>query len=408
MIPSSFVKHTCATGRRSARVVALVMLVFALAACRMPPFNTGLSLDVADVDDGGDASGGTLDVVFANDAGQGNSVFLNAEDGTGSLVDSGQALGSSDSKYVALGDLDNDGDSDAVFANANTFASAVYLNDGAGAFSPFDFAFATNDSFAIGLADTDGDGFLDFVIGDNNNANEYLFLEANDQTGGFDDGVADWQAATGEATSVLSLAIADFNNDGVQDMYAGSFNYPDVVYLGSPPSFDSSPYWFGANGTDTKSVAVGDLDGDGFLDVFVGRQNEENRAYLNDGTGDFSNNSWTSAFAEDTWGVALADLDGDGDLDAFVANNNAVNRVYLNDGAGSFSLGWESTLINLSHGVALGDLDGDGDIDAVVANDSDVQFNVAYMNNGDATFTAQEIPGTEPLKSDGVAVADLD
>ena len=45
-------------------------------------------------DDGGDGSGGTLDVVFANDAGQGNAVFLNAGDGTGTLVDSGQALGS--------------------------------------------------------------------------------------------------------------------------------------------------------------------------------------------------------------------------------------------------------------------------------------------------------------------------
>jgi hypothetical protein len=385
------------------------MLVFALAACRLPPFNTGLSLDIAGVDDGREASGGTVDVVFANDAGQGNAVFLNAEDGTGSLVDTGQALGSSDSKYVALGDLDNDGDSDAVFANANTSASAVYMNDGAGTFSPYDSAFATNDSFAIWLADTDADGFLDFVFGDNNNPNNYLFLERNDQTGGYEDGVANWEAAVGAVNNVLAIAIADFDDDGARDdMYAGAFNNSDVVYLGSAPAFEASPYWIGANGTDTKSVAAGDLDGDGFTDVFVGRQNEQNRAYLNDGTGDFSTNSWTSPFANDTWGVALADLDGDGDLDAFVANNNDVNRVYLNDGAGSFSPGWVSTVVNLSHGVALGDLDGDGDIDAVVANDSFGQFNVAYLNNGDATFAAQQIPGTDVLESDGVAVGHLD
>ncbi|NBF39421.1 MAG: hypothetical protein GVY14_03300 [Spirochaetes bacterium] len=375
----------------------------------MPPFNTGLSLDAAGVDDGGDGSGGTIDVVFANDAGQGNAVFLNAGDGTGRLIDTGQALGSANSKYVAVGDLDNDGDSDAVFANATGDDSAVYLNDGTGTFSPHSSAFSGNDSFAIGLADTDSDGFLDFVFGDNNNTNEYLFLERNDQIGGFEDGVANWQALVGEATSILSLAIADFDNDGFRDdMYAGAFNYPDVVYLGSPLAFVASPFWFGANGTDTKSVAAGDLNGDGNIDVFVGRQNEENRAYLNDGAGDFSNNVWTSPLAADTWGVALADLDGDGDLDAFVANSNDVNRVYLNDGTGSFSLGWQSTLVKLSHGVALGDLDGDGDVDAVVANDSFVQFNIAYMNNGDATFTGQQIPGTEALGSDGVAVGKLD
>jgi len=398
--------------RRGARVVALVILVLVVASCRMPPFNTGLSFDVAGVDDvrddGGDDSGGTLDVVFANDAGEGNAVFLNAGDGTGTLVDSGQALGSASSKYVAIGDLDNDGDADAVFANANPLASFVYVNDGTGYFSPSDSAFPTNDSFAIGLADTDGDGFLDFVFGDNNNTNDWLFLELNDQTGGFEDTNPNWQAGAGDVSNVLAVAIADFNSDSIQDMYVGAFNDTDVVYLGSPPDFTTPPSWVAANATATKSVAAGDLNGDGDVDVFVGREGEQNRAYLNNGTGDFSNNIWTSTASDDTWGVALADLDGDGDLDAFVANNNYVNRVYLNDGAGNFSLGWESTLVSLSHGVALGDLDGDGDVDAVVANDDNTQFNIAYINNGDATFTAQQIPGTDVMQSDGVAVGKLD
>ena len=59
---------------------------------------------------------------------------IRAPSGSGVFNDSGQTLGSSWSKNVALGDLDGDGDLDAIVANDGQ-PQYVYLNDGLGNFS---------------------------------------------------------------------------------------------------------------------------------------------------------------------------------------------------------------------------------------------------------------------------------
>ncbi len=53
---------------------------------------------------------------------------------TFAFTDSGQALGSSNSQSVALGDLDGDGDLDAMVANSFQ-ANTVWTNDGSGTFT---------------------------------------------------------------------------------------------------------------------------------------------------------------------------------------------------------------------------------------------------------------------------------
>ncbi len=60
-------------------------------------------------------------------------VWLN--DGSGTYVDSGQALGPEDlSRQVALGDLDGDGDLDAFAVNFNG-PNQVWTNNGDGTFA---------------------------------------------------------------------------------------------------------------------------------------------------------------------------------------------------------------------------------------------------------------------------------
>ena len=51
------------------------------------------------------------------------------------FVDSGQALGNSDSRSVALGDLDGDGDLDAMVANSGDQPNTVWTNDGNATFT---------------------------------------------------------------------------------------------------------------------------------------------------------------------------------------------------------------------------------------------------------------------------------
>ena len=79
------------------------------------------------------------------------------------MVDSGQSLGSSDSWSVALGDVDADGDLDAVFAYWSQ-PNKVRLNDGAGNLTDSGQNLGSSDSIGVALGDVDADGDLDAFV----------------------------------------------------------------------------------------------------------------------------------------------------------------------------------------------------------------------------------------------------
>ncbi|MGD1699258.1 beta strand repeat-containing protein [Dapis sp. BLCC M229] len=180
--------------------------------------------------------------------------------GAGSFTSTTNGLGSNRSLGVELGDIDGDGDIDAVFANIGN--DQIYLNDGSGNFSSTTTALGNTPSEDLALGDVDGDGDLDAVIAKLNQANR-VYL--NDGSGNFS-----------STTNAL-----------------GSYRSADV--------------------------SLGDVDGDGDLDAVFANVNQANRVYLNDGSGNFS--STTDALGSyRSADISLGDVDGDGDLDAVFAN----------------------------------------------------------------------------------------
>lgn len=155
------------------------------------------------------------------------------------------------------------------------------------------------------------------------------------------------------------------------------------------------------------SLAVADVNGDGAEDVFIGgAKGQEGTIYLHTSSGKLTAKKQTSfqtdANYEDT-AAAFFDADGDGDQDILVASggnelsqkSDYTPRLYLNDGKGAFakaSTPLPSAFQNMSV-VAPHDFDADGDIDVFIGSRSVVGvygIDPAHLfleNKGDGTFT---------------------
>jgi hypothetical protein len=163
---------------------------------------------------------------------------------------------------LVLDDFDGDGVTDLLAADFSSFPGAVNLlrGDGTGKFGPpAQLLGVPGGSLGLGVlasGDWNSDGHRDFVVGEGQTIATYL----NRGDGSFARSFA-------IDTVVWSLAVADFNGDGVSD-FALNTDGPAVgVLLGAgdgsfQPLDPSCPAGFFA-----RSLAAGDFDGDGAIDL---------------------------------------------------------------------------------------------------------------------------------------------
>jgi len=395
--------------------------------------------------------GGPPDLACRYGEGEPEVVWLGA--GDGAFTDSGQSLGGPPradfrSYGVALGDVDGDGDPDAVFANlarewveglGGGAPNQVWLNAGAGLMLPGALLGAEN-STDVALGDLDGDGDLDLFVtntghrGSGQDGAASTVWE-NDGRGGFTDS---GQRLASPAKRGNAVALGDLDGDGDLDAFVANTELNQVwvndgrgrfsdsmLRLGFPHSGGLSPH--------SSDVALGDFDGDGDLDAFVTNAGSApgeraNTVWRNDSPGGDAillTDTEQRLGDEYSFGVAIGDVDRDGDLDAFVANGGirgAPNMIWLNDGNGMFADSGQRLGNANSMGVALGPLtDGECDLDAVVVNlrwvpppddgatdcPAPARYDAVWVNDGGGVFTES---GLRLGDADGqaVALADLD
>jgi hypothetical protein len=128
-------------------------------------------LSVGDLDGDGDID---AIAVYLDD-----SAYVWLNDGTGNLISHPLTpeFGNGGIE-VTLGDIDGDGDLDAVIPRYNQLSQTIWVNDGAGNFSaPVCFAeFGGGYTMQVTMGDLDGDGDLDVVLTDNSNLDTTIWL----------------------------------------------------------------------------------------------------------------------------------------------------------------------------------------------------------------------------------------
>jgi hypothetical protein len=291
------------------------------------------------------------------------------------------------SRYIALGDLDGDGDLDALTTSCTGF-TRVYQNDGSGTFTDIqDIPYLSSCPLDANLGDLDGDGDLDAVLIDYNihglnrillnNGNGHFTESINPIPGQFD--------TYGE--------LGDLDGDGDLDLFvvSGGFETGSIrVWKNNGLAFFTMASDFDTVYEHT-GVALGDLDADGDLDAFTtGWGNTYNKVWLNDGSGAFSEAQVIPD--TNTYYPLLGDLNGDGYLDAYLSNGaypaDFPDEVWLNDGTGHFTDSGQHLETVSSAIPALGDLDADGDLDVYISGSYDfADQDEVWTNDGTGNFS---------------------
>ncbi|MCA8967993.1 MAG: VCBS repeat-containing protein, partial [Planctomycetes bacterium] len=170
-----------------------------------------------------------------------NLVWLN--NGHGSFSSNGQALGSRISQGVALGDVDGDGDIDAVVANNG--ANEIWLNNGSGQFTSSGQTLGSRNSQDVALADLDGDGDLDAYFAGYGADEVYV----NDGSGVF---TLNQSVGLNQG---IGVGLANLDNDGQPEI-----TEDDVVTFSSGTLTDND---FDIDTTDILTIVAVDDLGDG-------------------------------------------------------------------------------------------------------------------------------------------------
>ncbi|HYM59774.1 MAG TPA: CRTAC1 family protein [Thermoanaerobaculia bacterium] len=245
----------------------------------------------------------------------------------------------------------------------------------------------------IAAEDVDNDGNVDVLLLGGGGIKLYL----NEGNGHFRDATAEsglvWKRPDGTFGEPRQPIIADFDNDGLQDILITYVDDDHRLFrnLGHGHFQDvTESCGLGGKGLVGGPATAIDFDGDGLLDLYIGyfgdyihgtlptlsRYNDNalpNKLFRNKGNFKFEdvtegsgvdNRGWTQA-------VGHADIDGDGREDLICGNDFGVNAYYRNLGNGKFEnvahqLGLDKASFTMNIGIT--DLNRDGFPDFYISN----------------------------------------
>lgn len=388
-----------------------------------------LGAGVAFVDADGD---GWQDLLFVNGRnwpGQSGAPAYPAlyhNNGNGTFTDITRTAGLAVEMYgmgVSVGDYDNDGDSDIYITALGP--NHLFRNNG-GKFEDVTAKAGVGDpgfSTSAVWFDYDRDGKLDLFVGNYVawSAEKDLFCTLNGKTKSYctpesykgqsptlyhNNGDGTFENVTKKAgvydpaAKTLGLALIDYDNDGLIDVFAANDTQPNRLYRnkGDGTFTDVAvPAGIAFNEAGVARAGMGtdaaDYDGSGRQSLIIGNfSNEMMALYSNEGNGLFIDEAPTSTIGKAsllrlTFSCFFFDFDLDGLPDIFAANGHVADDIntvqptityaqpphlFRNLGNKKFEdvstrVGAAFAKAAVARGAAYGDYDNDGDLDLVIA-----------------------------------------
>ncbi|MDZ4707896.1 MAG: FG-GAP-like repeat-containing protein [Saprospiraceae bacterium] len=277
---------------------------------------------------------------------------------------------------LAIGDINQDGYNDMVFA-ANESPGSVYYSlktgDSINYIKETLPGSAQAYSQASNLVDINNDGWLDFFLCNDLGENK---IWAN-QGGKFSGNPVSWinfnTIPASDNSGNYGSVWSDFDRDGDLDLYVakckGGVNDPtdprrvNTLYLnnGQNGYYEAAAPAGLAIGLQSWVAVTGDSDNDGDQDIFLMNHSANCQLLINNGSGIFTDVTNASGINYTAVGVQAAwiDFDNDGLLDLLISGNR--HQIYLNKGNNKFEL-LASPLLGFHQieSFAIGDLNDDG------------------------------------------------
>ena len=292
----------------------------------------------------------------------------------------------------------------------------------------------------MSLGDVNGDGLDDLYVCQPGGLPNRLYVQNED--GSLRDASAD--AGIDLLDYTRSSLFVDIDNDGDQDLVAGTLNH--LLMFANDGSGRFRLLVAEAAANSALSLAAADYDRDGDLDLYVCRyfdarsqegefvvplpfhdaeNGARNRLLRNEGNWKFTEvtedtglDAHNSRFS---FSAAWEDYDNDGDLDLYVANDFGRNNLYRNDKGNFADVAGDAGVEDIapSMSVTWGDYNRDGHGDIYISNmfsaagnritfqnrfqprldttdralfQRHARGNSLFLNRGDGTFSDTSIP----------------
>ncbi|WP_109488638.1 FG-GAP-like repeat-containing protein [Occallatibacter savannae] len=230
---------------------------------------------------------------------------------------------------IATADFDGDGLADLAVVNGSN--ASIFLGKGDGTFKPsITVASVGSSPVGLGVGDFNRDGIPDLAVVDTlQSAPVRMFLGNGDGT--FTAGAN--YAITGD--SPVGICVGDFNSDGFLDLavtnYSNASRDAIAILLGNGDGSFKTPVFYAGSGLSYRTVAIADFNGDGIPDLVAAQfWSGPGSIFIGNGNGTFQTAAPIAASVPFSSGyVAVADYNGDGIPDLALPNQDVSGTIAI-------------------------------------------------------------------------------